>query len=66
MELTIKHDREQESLEAKAKWFQSLSVDERMEVFCNFTDMALSINPNLKDKNCAQPIKGRVQVLSKT
>jgi hypothetical protein len=66
MELMIKHDREQESIEAKAKWFQSLSIEERMEMFCNFTDLALSINPKLKDRNCAQPVKGRIQVLSKT
>ena len=66
MEHTIKHDREQESIEAKIRWFKSLSMDERMDLFCNFTDIALSINPNLKDKNCAQPIKGHIQVLSKT
>jgi len=66
MTLTIRHDREQESIEAKTRWFRSLSMADRMEVFCNFTDLALSVNPNLKDRNHAQPIAGRIQVLSAT
>jgi len=66
MKPTIHHDREQESIEAKTRWFRSLSMADRMEVFCNFTDLALSVNPNLKDRNHAQPITGRIQVLSTT
>jgi hypothetical protein len=62
---TIRHDREQESIEAKTRWFRSLSMADRMEVFCNFTDLALSVNPKLKDQNHAQPVAGRIQVLSK-
>jgi hypothetical protein len=60
----IRHDWQQESIEAKARWFQSLSMAERMEVFCSFTDLALSKNPRLKDRTRAQPIAGRIQVLS--
>ena len=52
-------------MEAKTRWFRSLSMADRMEVFCSFTDLALSINPHLKDRTDAQPIAGRVQVLSK-
>jgi len=66
MTLTIHHDRSQESLEAKARWFRSLSLADRMDVFCDFTDLALSVNPDLKDRNHAQPIAGRIQVLSAT
>ncbi len=33
----ISHDRQDESLEAKVRWFQSLSIDERMQVFCELT-----------------------------
>jgi len=65
---TIRYDREQESIEAKARWFRSLSMTDRMEVFCSFTDLALSINPHLKDRirrRRTQPIAGRVQVLFK-
>lgn len=53
-------------MEAKTRWFRSLSMADRMEVFCSFTDLALSINPHLKDRSDAQPIAGRVQVLSAT
>jgi hypothetical protein len=45
-------------------WFRSLSMAERIEVFCSFTDLALSVNPRLKDRMHAQPIAGRVQVIS--
>jgi hypothetical protein len=63
---TIAHDRQQESMEAKTRWFRSLSLAERMEVFCSFTDLALSVNPGLKDGTHAQPVAGRIQVLSLT
>jgi hypothetical protein len=66
MTLTIQHDRSQESLEAKTRWFRSLTLAERMDIFCDFTDLALSVNPDLKDRNHAQPIAGRIQVLSAT
>ncbi len=61
---SVSHDRNDETPEAKARWFQSLSLAERMELLCTFTDLALEANPNLADMKDAQPIKGRVQVLS--
>ena len=61
----ISHDRQDERIEAKALWFRSLPLAERMEMLCAFTDLALSINPELAEKKDAQPAKGRVQVLSK-
>jgi hypothetical protein len=51
-------------MEAKTRWFRSLSLDERMDIFCEFTDLALSINPDLKGQKHAQPVAGRIQVLS--
>lgn len=64
MNLQISHDRNDETIESKALWFRSLSLSERMDVFCAFTDMALELNPQLPDKKHAQPIKGSVQILS--
>jgi len=64
MTLAIHHGRSQESIEAKTRWFRSLSLDERMDIFCEFTDLALSINPGLKDRKHAQPVAGRIQILS--
>jgi hypothetical protein len=51
-------------MEAKARWFQSLSLEERQELFCNITDIILENNPKIVQEKDAQPIKGRVLVLS--
>lgn len=61
---SITHDRSAETIEAKARWFRSLTLDERMDMLCAFTDLALSVNPSLKECRRAQPIAGRIQVLS--
>ena len=66
MEQTISHDRKEETIEAKARWFQSLSLEERMEMLCNFTDIALTINPKIQDKKDAQQAQGRIQIITKT
>ena len=62
----ISHDRQEETIEAKARWFQSLSVSERMDLLCFFTDLILSNNPDIVEQKDVQPIAGRVCVLSKT
>ena len=64
MNSQISHDRNDESIEAKVKWFRALNLSERMEMLCTFTDFALEINPQLPDKKYAQQTKGRIQVLS--
>jgi hypothetical protein len=60
----ISHDINDETIEAKARWFRTLPISERMDMLCNFTDLALEINPELAGKKDAQPTKGRVQILS--
>ena len=66
MSLLISHDRSEETPEAKARWFQSLPLDERMEIFCEITDFILAVNPAIVDIKDAQPVKGRIRVISKT
>jgi hypothetical protein len=61
---TVTHDRGEETMEAKARWFQSLTLADRMETLCAFTDLALSVNPTLQEHKHAQPVAGRIQVLS--
>lgn len=61
----MSHDRAEETAEAKARWFQSLPMSDRMDMLCSFTDLALSVNPGLQDKKHAQSPRGRVQVISK-
>jgi len=60
----ISHDINDESIEAKVRWFRSLPLSERMEILCNYTDLALELNPDLAGKKDAQPAKGRVRILS--
>ena len=60
----VSHDREEETPEAKARWFQSLTVIERMDLLCDFTDLALSVNPHLADQKNAQQTRQRIQLLS--
>ena len=52
-------------MESKARWFQSLSLSERMEVFCSYTNFILSVNPKIMEMKCARPIEGRIRVISK-
>ena len=60
----ISHDINDESIEAKVRWFRSLPLSERMEMLCNYTDLALELNPDLAGKKDAQSITGRVRILS--
>jgi hypothetical protein len=63
-EKPISHDRQEETMEAKARWFQSLSLSERMEMFCAFTDLILATNPKIMEQKDAQSIEGRIRILS--
>ena len=59
MAFGVFHGWEHETIEAKARWFQSLSIEERMEVFCEFTELALALNPGIAEKKHARkPQKG--------
>ena len=62
----ISHDITDEAIEAKVRWFRSLSLSERMDILYNFTDLALELNPDLSEKKDAQSTKGRVRILSAT
>jgi hypothetical protein len=60
----ISHDHQEETIEAKARWFQSLSLKERMDLLCAFTDLILASNPDVVERKNAQPVEGRIRVLS--
>jgi hypothetical protein len=62
----ISHSWDEETPEGKARWFQSLTLAERMDMLCWFTDMILTVNPKMMEQKDAQPIAGRVLVLTKT
>jgi len=44
---SVSHNRQEETPEAKARWFRSLPLSERMDMLCAFTDLALTANPAL-------------------
>ncbi len=60
----ISYSRADETIEAKARWFQSLSLAERMDMLCQFTDFILANNPNIAERKYAQPASGRVCIVS--
>lgn len=65
MILTVSHDRREETAEAKARWFQSLSIQERQDLLCYYTDLILEINPRVAEKRNAKPVAGRILVLTR-
>ena len=60
----VSHDRQDESFEAKALWFQSLTVQERLELFDEITELALELNPALANGSDAETPSQRLRVLS--
>jgi len=60
----ISHNINDESIEAKVRWFRALPLSEKMQMLCDFTDLALELNPDLAGKKDAQSTKGRVRILS--
>ncbi len=62
---SVSHDLSDESLEAKARWFQSLSLEERMDVFVAFTNLILENNPDIGTKKYVRPASERIRVISK-
>lgn len=60
----VSHDWEEETPEGKTRWFRSLRMADRMQLLCELTDLALSVNPALPEKKRAEPTPGRIQVIS--
>jgi hypothetical protein len=65
MKESVSHSFADESMAAKAKWFQGLSLEERMNVFVAFTRLILENNPEIANKKHARPASDRIRVLSK-
>jgi len=56
--------REGESREEQARWFSSLPLKQRMDIFCEITEQILADDPGLPDRLLPEPIPGRIQILS--
>ena len=66
MNISITHDRREETIEAKALWFRSLTLAERMDMLCAFTELLLLTNPKIVEQRDAEPVEGRVLVLTES
>ena len=65
MNREISHKREEETIEAKTRWYRSLPLTQRMEILCSFTDLILSVNPKIVDKRDVKQAKKGFLILSK-
>ncbi|RIK61844.1 MAG: hypothetical protein DCC65_18390 [Planctomycetota bacterium] len=65
MHLSISHDRNDESPEPTAAWFRSLTIEERMDLFCKWTNLILDANPGIPDADDARSPSMRILVVSK-
>jgi hypothetical protein len=65
MEPGVSHSFEDETPEAKARWFHGLPVEERIAMLCAWTDLILENNPGMAERKDAQPVAGRVRVLER-
>ena len=60
----VSHSFADESIDAKARWFKSLSIEERMNIFVAFTRLILENNPEIAKKKHDRPASDRIRVLS--
>lgn len=65
MNQSVSHNRSDESIDAKAKWFRALSIEERMDVLVAFTNLILKSNPNAVNQK-DRPILEDVRILAAT
>ncbi|NIW80677.1 MAG: hypothetical protein GWN16_14985 [Calditrichae bacterium] len=62
----ISHSWDDETPEAKARWFQSLSLSQRMEVLCSVYEMILQNNPRIMEFKNAEPTTRSIRILRKS
>lgn len=63
MDRYVSHDPSEESFEAKARWFASLTMEQRFEMWGMFIEMVAECNPSLLRGKDVQPVPGRIQVI---
>jgi len=59
----ISHDWQDESIEAKARWFRTLTPEERLEYLVEMSNLILENNPRVADHKYAQPPAEGVRIL---
>ena len=59
----IAHGFEHESIEAKADWFQTLTIEVRLGQLAAFYRLAVALNPKLREGSDARPAHASVCVV---
>ncbi len=59
----VSHDRADGEMDSQARWFQSLSIPERIRVMNSMLELTLAGGHHLPRKPHAESVPGRVQVL---
>lgn len=62
---SISHDRGEEDILAKARWFAQFTPEERLRMLIEWADAMLALNPAIEDKDRASPVAGHIQVLAR-
>jgi len=62
---SVSHDRGEEDMIAKARWFAQFTPEERLRMAIEWSDTMLQLNPGIADVGRAQPVAGRIQVLER-
>jgi hypothetical protein len=66
MKESVSHSFADESIDAKAKWFRTLSIEERMAVFVAFTNLILENNPSIVNRKGVRPALKDVRIFAAT
>jgi hypothetical protein len=61
----VSHDRFEESQAGKAEWFQSMTKEERLDYFCDFTELIISCNPEVLETRHAGAVPNVVQIVER-
>ena len=62
---SVSHDRGEQDLLAKARWFAQFSPEERLRMLIEWADAMLALNPKIEEVDRAGPVADRIQVLER-
>jgi hypothetical protein len=61
----VSHDRGEEDILAKARWFAQFTPERRLLMLIEWADAMLALNPAIEEVGRAHPVAGRIQVLER-
>jgi hypothetical protein len=64
-QMSVSHDRSDEDVLAKARWFSQFSPEERLQMLIDWADTMLALNPAIEEVDRARAVAGRIQVIER-